>query len=143
VIPKSGNRFPEKDHAPAKAETMHLDQGSVTQSAGRDPTRTRPWLRRLVPVAVVVLVMAVVFAMGWHRFLSLETLVRHRAAIEGFVAARYGLAIAAFIAIYVAAVALSIPGRRSSPSWAGSCSAGSSERSPPSSAPPPAPPSCS
>jgi uncharacterized membrane protein YdjX (TVP38/TMEM64 family) len=110
VIPKSGNRFPEKDHAPAKAETMHLDQGSVTQSAGRDPTRTRLWLRRLVPVAVVVLVMAVVFAMGWHRFLSLETLVRHRAAIEGFVAARYGLAIAAFIAIYVAAVALSIPG---------------------------------
>src|ERR1700720_2569476 len=107
---RGGNRFSERDHAPAKAETMHLDQGSVTQSAGRGPTRTRPWLRRLVPVAVVVLLMAVVFAMGWHRFLSLETLVRHRAAIEGFVAARYGLAIAAFIAIYVAAVGLSIPG---------------------------------
>jgi uncharacterized membrane protein YdjX (TVP38/TMEM64 family) len=89
---------------------MHLDQGSVTQGAGREQTRTRPWLRRLVPVAVVVLVMAVVFATGWHRFLSLETLVRHRAAIDGFVAARYGLAIATFIAIYVAAVALSIPG---------------------------------
>ena len=83
---------------------MHLDQGSVTQSAGRDQTRTRQWLRRLAPVAVVVLVMAVVFAMGWHRFLSLETLVGHRAAIEGFVAGRYGLAIAAFIAIYVAAI---------------------------------------
>jgi uncharacterized membrane protein YdjX (TVP38/TMEM64 family) len=62
------------------------------------------------PVAVVVLVMAVVFAMGWHRFLSLETLLRHRAAIDGFVAARYGLAVAAFVAIYVTAVALSIPG---------------------------------
>jgi uncharacterized membrane protein YdjX (TVP38/TMEM64 family) len=90
--------------------TMHLDHGSVTQSAARGQTRTRPWLRRLAPVAAVVLVMAVVFAMGWHRFLSLETLVRHRAAIEGFVAARYGLAVAAFVAIYVAAVALSIPG---------------------------------
>jgi len=85
---------------------MHLDQGSVTRSAGRE----RPWLRRLAPVAVVVLVMAVVFAMGWHRFLSLETLVRHHAAIEGFVTARYGLAIATFVAIYVTAVALSIPG---------------------------------
>ena len=85
---------------------MHLDHGSVTQSAGRK----RPWLRRLVPVAIVVVVMAVVFAMGWHRFVSLETLVRHRAAIEGFVMGRYGLAVATFVAIYVAAVALSIPG---------------------------------
>jgi uncharacterized membrane protein YdjX (TVP38/TMEM64 family) len=83
-----------------------LDQRTVTRSAGRD----RPWLRRLAPVAVVVLVMAVVFAMGWHRVVSLETLVRHRAAIEAFVAARYGLAIATFVAIYVAVVALSIPG---------------------------------
>jgi uncharacterized membrane protein YdjX (TVP38/TMEM64 family) len=88
----------------------HLEQGSVTPRAARDHTRTRPWLRRLAPVAVVVLVMAVVFAMGWHRYLSLETLVRHRAAIEGFVAGRYALAIATFVAIYVAAVALSIPG---------------------------------
>lgn len=85
---------------------MHLDQGSVRQSAGRD----RPWLRRLAPLALVVLVMALVFAMGWHRFLSLETLVRHRAAIESFVAARYGLAIVTFVAIYVASVALSVPG---------------------------------
>ncbi len=87
-------------------QSMHPDQASVTQSGGRE----RPWLRRLAPVAAVVVVMAVVFAMGWHRFLSLETLVRHRAAIESFVAARSGLAIATFVAIYVAAVALSIPG---------------------------------
>src|ERR1700730_18567719 len=87
---------------------MHVEDGSAAMGGAN--RNGRSWLRRLVPVAVVVLVMAVVFAMGWHRFLSLETLVRHRAAIEGFVAARYGLAIAAFIAIYVAAVGLSIPG---------------------------------
>jgi uncharacterized membrane protein YdjX (TVP38/TMEM64 family) len=79
----------------------------VTHSAA--PTG-HSWPRRLAPVAAVVLVMALVFAMGWHRYLSLETLVRHRAAIESFVAARYPLAIATFIAVYVAAVALSIPG---------------------------------
>jgi uncharacterized membrane protein YdjX (TVP38/TMEM64 family) len=91
----------------ASTEMMHLEPGSVTQSAEHHG----PWrLRRLAPVAVVVLVMAVVFAMGWHRFLSLETLVRHRAAIDGFVAAHYGLALAAFLGVYVAAVALSIPG---------------------------------
>jgi uncharacterized membrane protein YdjX (TVP38/TMEM64 family) len=86
---------------------MHLDHGSVTQSAAHTG---HSWPRRLAPVAAVVLVMALVFAMGWHRYLSLETLVRHRAAIDSFVAARYGLAIATFVAVYVAAVALSIPG---------------------------------
>src|SRR5215469_15762617 len=86
---------------------MHLDQGSATHSAARTG---HSWPRRLAPVAAVVLVMALVFAMGWHRYLSLETLVRHRAAIDSFVAARYGLAVATFIAAYVAAVALSIPG---------------------------------
>ncbi len=86
---------------------MHLDQGSVTQGAAQPG---HSWLRRLAPVAAVVLVMALVFSMGWHRFLSLDTLVRHRATIESFVAARYTLAIATFVAAYVAAVALSFPG---------------------------------
>jgi uncharacterized membrane protein YdjX (TVP38/TMEM64 family) len=86
---------------------MHVDEASMTEIAA--PARHRR-LRRLVPVAAVVLVMALVFGMGWHRFLSLETLVRHRAAIDGFVHAHFALAVAAFIGIYVAVVALSIPG---------------------------------
>jgi uncharacterized membrane protein YdjX (TVP38/TMEM64 family) len=90
-----------------RPETMHLDQGSVTHRAAH---AGHSWPRRLAPVAAVVLVMALVFAMGWHRYLSLETLVRHRAAIDSFVAARCPLAVATFIAVYVAAVALSIPG---------------------------------
>jgi uncharacterized membrane protein YdjX (TVP38/TMEM64 family) len=96
--------------APAAArqrEIMHVDDVSVTGTTG--PGRHR-WLRRLVPVAAVVLVMAVVFAMGWHRFLSLETLVRHRAAIDEFVNLHGVVAVATFIAVYVAVVALSIPG---------------------------------
>src|SRR5262249_18866052 len=90
-----------------RPKTMHLDQGSVTHRAAH---AGHSWPRRLAPVAAVVLVMALVFAMGWHRYLSLETLVRHRAAIDSFVAARCPLAVATFIAVYVAAVALSIPG---------------------------------
>ena len=48
--------------------------------------------------------------MGWHRELSLETLVRHRAALDAFVAASLPTAIAAFVALYVVVAALSIPG---------------------------------
>jgi len=70
----------------------------------------RSRLRRLAPIGLVVLAMVLVFAMGWHRYLSLETLVRHRAAIDGFVRENYPLAIAAFIGAYVLVAALSIPG---------------------------------
>ena len=54
--------------------------------------------------------MVVILAMGWHRQLSFETLVRHRAGIDAFVAEHYTAAIAAFVALYVAVAALSVPG---------------------------------
>ena len=47
----------------------------------------RGGLRRFVPVGVVVLAMAAIFASGLHRHVSLETLVQHRMAIDAFVAA--------------------------------------------------------
>ncbi len=65
---------------------------------------------RLVPVAVIVAVMAATFATGWHRQLSLETLIRHRAILDAFVSEHWIQAQAAYLGLYVAAVALSIPG---------------------------------
>jgi uncharacterized membrane protein YdjX (TVP38/TMEM64 family) len=67
-------------------------------------------LRRFVPVAVVILAMAAVFCSGVYRQISLETLVQHRMAIDAFVAAHGVAAVVGFVAIYVTAVALSIPG---------------------------------
>jgi uncharacterized membrane protein YdjX (TVP38/TMEM64 family) len=69
-----------------------------------------PALGRLIPLGVVLSVMAFAVVMGWHRQLSLETLVRHRSSIEELVAAHRALAILAFIAVYTTAVALSFPG---------------------------------
>jgi len=86
---------------------MHDDRSAAMTGVDRDG---RSRLRRLVPIAVLALGMALAFAMGWHRYLSLETLVRHRAALENFVHANFPLAIAAFIGVYVAVAALSIPG---------------------------------
>ena len=66
-------------------------------------------LRRLVPLIVVLAASAIVFAMGWHRQLSFETLVRHHETLRTFIAAHEAAAVAAYVALYIAAVALSIP----------------------------------
>jgi len=71
-------------------------------------TRRSP-VRRLLPLAVVAVLLIIVYAMGWHRELSLESLIRHRAAIDGFILAHKLVAILAFIGFYVAVAALSIP----------------------------------
>jgi uncharacterized membrane protein YdjX (TVP38/TMEM64 family) len=73
-------------------------------------TDRRPALGRLVPLGVILAIMALAIAMGWHRQLSLDTLVSHRAAIGDLVTAHRAAAILAFIAFYAAAVALSFPG---------------------------------
>jgi uncharacterized membrane protein YdjX (TVP38/TMEM64 family) len=49
-------------------------------------------------------------ATGLHRELSLATLIRHRAAINAFVADHPVTAFAGFVALYIGVVALSIPG---------------------------------
>jgi uncharacterized membrane protein YdjX (TVP38/TMEM64 family) len=70
----------------------------------------RPFARRLWPVAAIIALAVAVYALGWHRHVSLETLVRHRAVIETFIGAHYLSALALFVLLYVAVVALSIPG---------------------------------
>ena len=74
------------------------------------PAGLRANIGRMLPLAVVVAATATVLAMGWHRHLSLEYLVKHRAAIDLFVMMHGWMAIAAFMLLYVAVVALSIPG---------------------------------
>jgi uncharacterized membrane protein YdjX (TVP38/TMEM64 family) len=85
--------------------SIEINQAQASQSADRPPV-----LGRLVPLGVILALMAFAVAMGWHRQLSLETLVRHRSAIEALVSAHRAIAILVFIAIYASAVALSVPG---------------------------------
>jgi uncharacterized membrane protein YdjX (TVP38/TMEM64 family) len=67
-------------------------------------------MAKFVPLAVIVVLAIVIMATGWHRELSFEALVRHRAALDAFIDRHLIAALAAFLAVYVAAVALSIPG---------------------------------
>jgi uncharacterized membrane protein YdjX (TVP38/TMEM64 family) len=51
-----------------------------------------------------------VFATGAHRWLSLETIAMHKGRLETFVDSHMLLALPIFMAVYMAVVALSIPG---------------------------------
>src|SRR5215212_1617116 len=70
----------------------------------------RARLRRFAPIVLIVLAMVAVFATGAHRHVSLETLVQHRMTIDAFIRAHSITAVAVYMAIYIVAVALSIPG---------------------------------
>jgi uncharacterized membrane protein YdjX (TVP38/TMEM64 family) len=66
--------------------------------------------RRLWIVLGVVALLAGLRATGLSDHLSLATLATHREALVGFVAANLVLAAASYVALYVLAVAFSIPG---------------------------------
>lgn len=72
--------------------------------------RRRAGLSRFVPLALLVAAAALAVGMGWHRQLSLEALVRHRAEIEALLRDHYAVAVVAFVAVYIVSVALSVPG---------------------------------
>jgi uncharacterized membrane protein YdjX (TVP38/TMEM64 family) len=73
------------------------------------PRPTTAW-RRLVPLAVLVAAGIVFVAVGGHRYLTLTTLTHHRVWLSGLVT-RWGIVAAlVYIAVYIAAVALSLPG---------------------------------
>lgn len=80
----------------------------------RNPSAETASLRlrfcRLAPFVVLVALTAVALGVGMQRQLSLEMLARHYMALQDYVAAHGSIAVLAFLAIYVAVVALSIPG---------------------------------
>lgn len=67
-------------------------------------------LKRWLPLAVVGGVMIAIFAMGWHRLLTFENLAIQRDALRTFVAAHTIGALAIYMAVYICAVAFSLPG---------------------------------
>ena len=96
--------FPSRRSAKIVRMTPNADPSSTGAAAG-----SKFALRRLVPLVVVVAASVGVIAMGWHRQLSFETLARHHEALEDFIAMHEASAVAAYVALYIAAAALSVP----------------------------------
>jgi len=86
---------------------MTAPNGPPSPAAGAACPRLS--LRRLAPLVVVVAVSVGVIAFGWHRQLTFEQVARHHEALRGFIAMHELQAVATYIVLYVAVVALSIP----------------------------------
>jgi uncharacterized membrane protein YdjX (TVP38/TMEM64 family) len=78
-------------------------------SPGSALAATPAWRRWLGP-ALILLLMAIGYAMGLHQYLSLQSIAENRAALRSFTEQNLILALLVFIAAYVVAVALSVPG---------------------------------
>src|SRR5260221_4181379 len=70
----------------------------------------RSLARRLLPLILVVALAGTAYLVVGESGISLDALVRHRAAIDTFVSEHHVLAVLAYTVLYVGAVALSLPG---------------------------------
>jgi uncharacterized membrane protein YdjX (TVP38/TMEM64 family) len=84
-------------------------EASVAAANHSGQDQARSWTRYL-PLAALGGAMVIVFATGAHRIFSLETIVAYRDKLQAFVDHYGPMAVIAYAAVYVIAVALSIPG---------------------------------
>jgi uncharacterized membrane protein YdjX (TVP38/TMEM64 family) len=80
---------------------------------GSDPEDTRhraaPRWRRMVPLALLIVGLALFFATGLHRVLTFDALRTHRAALAAWVADHHLFALLLYLVAYVVLVAFSLP----------------------------------
>ncbi len=67
-------------------------------------------IRRFVPLLVIVGLMGFAFAMGWHKYLSLQTIGENYGVMQNFISDNFVGAVVIYMLVYVAVVALSLPG---------------------------------
>ncbi|MFA5951265.1 MAG: VTT domain-containing protein [Hyphomicrobium sp.] len=61
------------------------------------------------PIAALVVLTGLAYAMGWHKLFSFETIGLNYDALNAFIAGNLPLALAIYMAAYAAVVALSLP----------------------------------
>lgn len=67
-------------------------------------------IKRFWPLVVLACVVALIFGMGWNRYLSLDTLRDHGGALRAFTADHYVLSLLAIVAVFAVLTASVVPG---------------------------------
>ena len=86
-------------------------QGQTGQTRDKDDRDAVPGSAgKFLPALVVAGLLALAWWLGWFDFVSLSSLISHREALAGEVAANYPLALAVYFLVYALLVAVSFPG---------------------------------
>jgi uncharacterized membrane protein YdjX (TVP38/TMEM64 family) len=83
------------------------EQNATTEARGRSAGLS---FGKLAPLILIAATALLVVGMGWHHALSLEALARRRAELDLLIDRHFAAALAGYVGLYVAAVALSVPG---------------------------------
>lgn len=67
-------------------------------------------LKRFLPLIVLAAVIALIFGMGWNRYLSLDTLREHGAAFRAFTADHYVVSLLLLMVLFAVLTASVVPG---------------------------------
>ena len=74
------------------------------------PSAPASALKRYLPLLLLVGLMSLVFAMGWHKHLSFKTIGTNYEAMRAFIGENLVAALAIYVLAYIVVVALSLPG---------------------------------
>ena len=107
------------DRRARKARGWMARRGAIGEGSMGSPKRARPapaeltaaaaterGLARWLPLAAILGLMALAFAMGWHNYLSFKTIGLNYDLLKAFIEANLPLALAAFMLVYIAVIAL-------------------------------------
>lgn len=85
-------------------------EGKVYPPVGTAKRFSRSTLMRFLPLGIVVAILVAGYFSGLGSYLSLESLQQNKEAINAFVGNNFVLAVAIYMLVYIAAVAVSFPG---------------------------------
>jgi uncharacterized membrane protein YdjX (TVP38/TMEM64 family) len=72
--------------------------------------RSSASIKRWLPLALLFAAISAAYAAGVQNYLSFAAVAEHRAFLKGFVAGNFTVAVLLYMLVYIAAVALSLPG---------------------------------
>lgn len=78
------------------------DAPPVAEAGGR--------VKRLLPLAALIALAVLVISQGWHKYLTLEHVAANRDLLKVYIAQNYLFTLLGYMAIYIVAIALSLPG---------------------------------
>ena len=89
---------------------MSSDHENSAASKSAPGLKTGSSLGRWLPLIALAALMALVFAMGWHKYLSFKTIGLNYEALKTFIASNTLTALLTYMLVYIVVVALSLPG---------------------------------